>query len=102
MAENRHFLRACSALVASSFALAQNLRKREKGAAFQASSPKTFRVGPRAGPFFSPLVIPAKAGIYGPGAGAKSFTTKTMDPGLRRDGAVICPPGRPFFLGPVV
>jgi hypothetical protein len=43
MADFRSFLIASFAIMNAFFALAQNLRKRKKGPAFQASSPKNFQ-----------------------------------------------------------
>jgi hypothetical protein len=56
-ADFRLFLIASFAIANAFFALAQNLRKRKKDPAFQASSPKTFK-GPVLGsaPFFVPVV----------------------------------------------
>jgi hypothetical protein len=56
-AEFRPSLIAHFAIIGAFFALAQNLRKRKKDPAFQASSPKTFK-GPVLGsaPFFVPVV----------------------------------------------
>jgi hypothetical protein len=56
----RTFLIALFAIMHAFFALAQKLRKRKKGPAFQASSPKNFqRVGLRTGPLF----LPASSGL---------------------------------------
>ena len=71
------------------FALAQKLRKRENGPAFSGILSKTFRVGPRAGPFFCPATAHARLS-------GRRFSPRR---GRGRARSLTPPRSRPFLGG---